>query len=63
MFDTLQRLSSGDGSLIPVVLNFSAQTTTAAAQAMIEGRLEKKRKTRYGFHSKLLHTVSSRHDR
>ncbi|KAK9815239.1 hypothetical protein WJX72_000483 [[Myrmecia] bisecta] len=48
ILDTLQRLGSSAGSLLPVVLNFSAQTSSAAAQAMIEGKLERKRKNRYG---------------
>jgi len=34
--------------IIPVTLNFSAQTTSRATQLYIESRLEKKRKNKYG---------------
>jgi len=35
-------------TVMPVVINFSAQTSSAATQAMIESKLERKRKQRYG---------------
>lgn len=35
-------------AVVPHTINFSAQTSAADTQALIEGKLEKKRKTRYG---------------
>ncbi|CRK89849.1 CLUMA_CG003435, isoform A [Clunio marinus] len=37
-----------EGSIIPVVLNFSAQTSSTRTQEMIEARLEKRKKTLLG---------------
>lgn len=42
----LAKLSSG--KIIPVVLNFSAQTSSRGTQEMIESRLEKRKKTQLG---------------
>lgn len=36
------------GRVVPVFMNFSAQTTSLASQELIESKLEKKRKTRFG---------------
>lgn len=36
------------GKIVPVFMNFSAQTTSLASQGLIESKLEKKRKTRFG---------------
>ncbi|KAJ9522810.1 hypothetical protein QJQ45_019798, partial [Haematococcus lacustris] len=47
VLDTLARLAPGM-DLMPVVLNFSAQTSSTATQAMVEAKLEKKRKRRFG---------------
>jgi len=40
--------SSEDRGLIPIVLNFSAQTPAYDTQVLIESKLEKKRKTKFG---------------
>ena len=45
--DTLDRLRA-TSDVVPVFVNFSAQTTAISTQELIEGRLEKKRKTRFG---------------
>lgn len=37
-----------EGKVIPVVLNFSAQTSSLRTQEMIEGPLEKRKKTQLG---------------
>ncbi|XP_032594376.1 dynein axonemal heavy chain 6 [Drosophila grimshawi] len=42
----MKRLS--EGNVIPVVLNFSAQTSSLRTQEMIEGPLEKRKKTQLG---------------
>lgn len=36
------------GNLVPVIINFSAQTSSGRTQEIIEGKLEKKRKTILG---------------
>ena len=36
------------GGLVPVIINFSAQTSSGRTQEIIEGKLEKKRKTILG---------------
>ncbi|KAG1666392.1 hypothetical protein FOA52_006501 [Chlamydomonas sp. UWO 241] len=62
MIDVLERLSrgtslsmmgraggdTGGASYLPVVLNFSAQTSSHATQALVESRLEKKRRQLWG---------------
>ena len=40
------RQQDAGGQAVPVMLHFSAQTTSAAAQQIIEARLEKQRKNR-----------------
>ena len=40
------RQQDAGGQAVPVTLNFSAQTTSTAAQQIIEGRLEKQRRNR-----------------
>jgi dynein heavy chain len=40
--------SSEDRGLIPIILNFSAQTPAYDTQMLIESKLEKKRKTKFG---------------
>lgn len=45
--DLLNR-TQGPKNLVPVTVNFSAQTTSLATQELIESKLEKKRKTRFG---------------
>jgi hypothetical protein len=47
MADALARAAKR-GSLLPATINFSAQTTSLETQLLMEGRLEKKRKTRWG---------------
>lgn len=42
----MKRLS--EGKVIPVVLNFSAQTSSLRTQEMIEGSLDKRKKTQLG---------------
>ncbi|XP_043065698.2 dynein axonemal heavy chain 6 [Drosophila bipectinata] len=43
----MKRLQS-EGKVIPVILNFSAQTSSVRTQEMIEGPLEKRKKTQLG---------------
>jgi dynein heavy chain, axonemal len=49
---TLQRLE-GPQRILPAVINFSAQTSSAVAQASIEARLEKRTKARWAARTKL----------
>ena len=46
LIQSVLRQQDAGGQAVPVMLNFSAQTTSAAAQQIIEGRLEKQRKNR-----------------
>ncbi|KAI5075577.1 hypothetical protein GOP47_0009653 [Adiantum capillus-veneris] len=47
VLDLLKRLQESK-DIMPIVLNFSAQTTSIATQEALEGKLEKKRKTKLG---------------
>lgn len=44
---TLKRLSQGS-TIVPVLLNFSAQTSSSRTQEMIEVQLEKRKRTQLG---------------
>lgn len=46
LVQSVLRQQDAGGQAVPVMLNYSAQTTSAAAQQIIEGRLEKLRKNR-----------------
>ena len=46
LIQSMLRQQDAGGQAVPVMLNFSAQTTSAAAQHIIEARLEKQRKNR-----------------
>eukprot|EP00891_Asterochloris_glomerata_P001497 jgi/Astpho2/1497/e_gw1.00026.129.1_t len=48
LVQSVLRQQDAGGQAVPVMLNYSAQTTSAAAQQIIEGRLEKLRKNRFG---------------
>ena len=48
------------GNLVPVIINFSAQTSSGRTQEIIEGKLEKKRKTILGeLHALLVYIYTS----
>ena len=46
LIHSVLRQQDAGGQAVPVMLSFSAQTTSAAAQQIIEARLEKQRKNR-----------------